>query len=177
MKKSLRKIIFFIAFITFTSCDVLDDLSQFSYNLENTISIAPISTVGNTLEIVSDNTATDITTTLDSYNTQESLVEQIYLRNCNLLVNSPTNGNFSFLDDISIYIQVSGLPDKKIAWSGTIPNERNLELITTEDDLKEYLFNDNYTLRIIATNDEVTTSTYEVTIHSSFDINAQFIGG
>lgn len=177
MKKSLHKIIFFIAFITFTSCDVLDDISQFSYSLENTVTIEPIATAGNTIEIISDNTPTNTTSTLDSYNTQENLVNQIYLSNCMIQVTNPNDGDFSFLSDINIYIQVSGLPDKRIAWSDTIPNERNLELITTEDDLKEYLFNDNYTLRIIATNDEVTTSTYEVTIHSSFDINAQFIGG
>ena len=177
MKKSLHIILFFAVLIPFTSCNSLDDISQFSYNLENTISIEPVSTTGSTVAITSETTPTNIATTLTNYNTQESLVDQIFLNNCILQINSPSDGNFSFLSDISIYIQVTGLPDKIIAWSATIPNENNLELITTEEDLKDYLFHDDYTLYIIAHNDEAITDTYEVIIQTNFDINAQFIGG
>ncbi len=176
MKKIVQIIILFTILSVTTSCDQLEDIIPFSHDLENTIIIEPISTVGNMLEITSEISATNITTTLNDYNTQENLVDQIYLKNCTLEINSPSDGDFSFLEAIAIYIQVEGLPAKKIAWSEAIPNTNGFELITTEEDIKDYLFQDNYSLYIAAQNDEITTSTYYITIRTNLEINAQFIG-
>ena len=173
-----KQFILFIALITvFYSCEDLDEITQFPLTVTTDV-IIPSTTIAGTpftLEIAS--TATNSNTVFSDNNTHSDLIDSIILQDCTLSITNPAIANFSFLQNIEVSLSATGLPKILIAWSNpTIPSTNTIKLSTTDEDLTAYLIQENYSISVTATTDEVIPTDYTIQITNSFEINAQLLG-
>ena len=70
------------------------------------------------------------------------------------------------------------LPEIKIAWNEEVAatGGEQLELVTTAEDLKEYIKKDSYTLRLKTVTDEFLSTDYEINIATTFFVDAKILG-
>lgn len=110
--------------------------------------------------------------------TRKDLIEKIILKNLDLTITSPSNGDFSFLKTISVYISGEGLPEIKVAWLDIVPSNagKNIVLSVSDADLQEYIKLDKFDLRLNTVTDEVIMSDYTIDVHSIFFVDAKILG-
>ena len=67
-----------------------------------------------------------------------------------LEITSPANGDFDFLNSIEIFMAAENQDEVKIAWKDNIPAEglAYLELETSSADLKDFIKEDRFTLKL-----------------------------
>jgi len=175
MKKILL-ISVFIAFI-FSGCKKIDKLTQFDMEYNSTVVIP--STLGTNLpyNIWTPEIESNSEEIFSINDTRKDLLEEVILKQMNLTLTSPTNANFNFLNDIEIYIKAEGLSEILVAWKYDIPDEslKTLDLNVAENDLKEYIKKDTFSLRVNTITDQLLTSDHEINIHTLFFVDAQII--
>ena len=106
------------------------------------------------------------------------MIEQIVLKGLSLTITEPADGDFSFLESISIYLSAEGLEEIEIAWLDQVPTGyvQSLQLETSNNDLQEYLKKDNFNLRLNTVTDEIITSDHHIDMHSEFFVDAKILG-
>ncbi len=159
-------------------CKKLDKLTQFDLTYHSEITIPAGIPVASPYNIPTPPITTNSSEEFENNNTHSDLIQEIKLKSLRLEITDPANGTFSFLNKVEIFISADGLAEKKIAWRNNIPDSvgGTLDLITTEDDLKEYLIQDTYKLKVRTTTDEILTRDYTVNITAVFRVNAEILG-
>lgn len=106
------------------------------------------------------------------------MIETIHLTQLNLKITAPDNSNFRFLRKIELFIVAEDLEEKRIAWKEDIPEdiEKFLSLHISNEDLKEYIKKEKFTLRVNTVTDEILTSDHHIDIQSSFFVDAKVLG-
>ena len=166
--------------ITFlaVSCQQLDRFTQFDLPYSTSFTIP--STLGITLpiNITSPPVTTNIEQVFSSNNANLDLVESVTLKELTLTLTSPANGDFSFLDRITLYIDADGLDEQEIATKDPVPSGVGTELTfdVSGVDLKEYIKADEFTLRIQATKNQPINGAHEVKADMVFNVDAQLLG-
>ncbi|GLB47715.1 hypothetical protein [Neptunitalea lumnitzerae] len=175
MKKIL---LLFAVVICITSCDVIDDLTQFNMDFEEEVVIPASSVVNLPFTINTPQMTTNSESTFEVNDTRKDLVEEIKLTKLTLTLTNPVDGNFNFLTDIEVFIAADGLADMKIAWKENIANDGTvfLELDTTNEDIKEYIKKDEFSLQLTTTTDELISSDHYITVNSTFFVDAKILG-
>jgi hypothetical protein len=164
--------------ILFGSCDQIDKLTQFKldYTTEATIP----GTAGLNIPIVLS--TPDRTTNSEQEfavnDTRKDLIEEIYLDEVTLTLKSPTGEDFSFLNDITIYINADGLPEKELATKDPVPTStgNTLTLDVSRVDAQEYIKKAAFSLRVEATVDEVIQQDHTFDIYTKFFVDAKILG-
>ncbi|MFC0877421.1 hypothetical protein ACE01N_12545 [Saccharicrinis sp. FJH2] len=164
--------------VTLAGCKELDKLTQFEMAYDETVTIPSATGVNLPFNIMSPDIETDYQSDFEVNDTRADLVETINLKSMKLTVNSPLNGDFSFFKSVSIYLVADGLPEIKIAWKENIPDTigSELELETTNEDIKSYIIKDKFSLKVNTVTDKLITSDYEINIHSVFGVDAKILG-
>jgi len=176
----MKKLLFTLSalVILLIGCDKIDELTQF--NLEYNQSLVIPSSTGVTLpfNIFTPDIESNSESTFSSNNTNKDLIEEITLTKMQLTLSSPKNGNFGFLKSIEIFISAEGIPEQRIAWKENIANDidKNLQLETTDRDLKEFIKKEKYKLRLNTVTDEVITSDHHIEVNSVFFVDAKILG-
>lgn len=118
---------------------------------------------------------TNSSTEFENNNTNADLVENVYLTKLSLTVNSPTSGEFSFLKSIEIWLVADGLEKKKISWRDNIPDNigKTIELTLTDNDLKEFVKKDKFSIEVKAVTDKFLASNYTIDVKSLFKVSAK----
>ncbi len=172
--------IFLLMFLTLTAtkCKKLDKLTQFDLTYHSEITIPAGIPVATPFNIPTPPITTNTSEEFENNNTHKDLIQEIKLKSLRLEITDPANGTFSFLNKVEIYISADGLPEKKIAWKENIPDSvgGTLDLETSNDDLKDYLIQDTYELKVRTTTDEILTRDYTVNITAVFRVNAEILG-
>ena len=162
-----------------TACKKLDKLTQFEMTYKTQTTIKASVPINVPFDIITPPITTNSSKEFENNDTRSDLVEEIYLTSMTLSVVSPENGSLNFLKDIEIFISADGLPEKKIAWKYNIPENigSTMELETANnEDLKEYIKKDKYSLRTKVTTDKILTQDYTIEITSKFWVNAKILG-
>ena len=159
-------------------CKKLDKLTQFDLTYHSEITIPASMPLGTPFNIPTPPITTNSSEEFENNNTHKDLIQEVTLKSLHLEITDPANGTFSFLNKVEIYISADGLPEKKIAWKENIPDSvgGTLDLDTTDDDLKDYLIQDTYELKVRTTTDEILTRDYTVNITAVFHVNAEILG-
>lgn len=159
-------------------CDELDKLTQFNMNYETTYTVPSTAGIDLPLNLSTPDIATDSESKYENNNTSKDLVEEIFLKGLDLTITSPDDGDFNFLKSVTIYINAEGLSEEKIAWKEDIPNDNsiNLSLETTDNDLKEFIKKDEFSLRVHTVTDEAIESDHDIKVESVFEVNAKVLG-
>lgn len=123
------------------------------------------------------NIETNADSVFESNDSRKKYIEEIILEELQLTITSPSNGDFSFLENIKIYITSEGIEESLIAWSDNITSEAKvINLTTTNADLQQYIKADRFSLKVSVETDEIITSEYTIYIHTDFFVNLTIFG-
>lgn len=166
------------ATLLFTSCEKVKELTQFSIETNTEITIPATAGINFPIEFQTPDVQTNSESTFENNDTRTDLIEEVRLDECNLSITSPSTGTFDFLKSVEIYISGDNLPEVLIAEKQDIQNGNGSEmsLDTTGEDLKEYLKNESYNLRVEVVTDQTIGSSYDINIESIFFVDAKILG-
>ena len=170
--------IFLCIVVVFSKCNQIDKLTQFDLKYDESIVIPSTTGVNLPFDLFTPDIETNSESSFAVNDTRKDLIEEITLSQMELVVTSPVDEDFSFLESVSIFISANGLDEVKIAWKDEISIETGNKLIldTSNQDLKEYINQDNFKLRINTVTDEILTSDYHIDIHNVFHVDANILG-
>lgn len=182
MKNNYLTLIFtaivFLTTLGYSGCKALKKLTQFNIDYNQSITIP--STIGINLpfNIFTPPIPTNSTSEFELHNTRANLVERIELRKLHLKLTSPTYSDFSFLNSVKVFISADGLPETQVAWKENIPNSvgKELDLETTNADLKEFLKKEKISLRVSTVTDKLIASEHHVDLTATFFVDARVLG-
>lgn len=179
MKKNLVLLLFagFSILCLIGGCKRIDKKTQFDIVYDETFVIPSSTGINLPFNIITPDIESNSATTFEVNDTRKDLVESIKLKKLTLTLSSPPNGDFSFLKSLSIFLSADGLEETKIAWIENISaDSKSLELEVSQDDLKEYIKKDKFTLRLNTEKDELVTSDHHIELHSVFFVDAKILG-
>ena len=164
-------------FVLMSSCTTLDELTQFDMNFALKVTIEPTLKINTPFTIPTPPVTTNSGVAFSSNNTSKDLVDEIKLSEVKLTVESPNDEDFSILKSVEVYISASGEEDTKIAWLENIPvNESVITLDLSDTDLKDFIFNDEFSLKVKTVTDEAFTESYKVRIDTKVHVDAHILG-
>jgi hypothetical protein len=177
MKHNFILILSFSTLLLF-SCKKIAEKTQFDMDFTQTITIQSSTGVNLPFNIMSPDIETNSESTFAINDTRKDLIEEILLNSLDLKLTSPPNGDFSFLESISIFLSAEGIGETKIAWMDEVPNSTSntLSLNITQSDLKEFIKKDEFELRVNTVTDEILTSNHTIDVLSSFHVDAEILG-
>lgn len=166
-----------VAFV-FAACEKIDKLTQFSLDYTTEATIPGTSGLNIPIIMNTPKTTTNAEQKFSINDTRKDMIEEIYLEEVILNLKSPSGEDFSFLEDVTIYINADGLPERELAWKRPVPNNTGsvLTLDVSKTDAQEYIKKDEFTLRVEATTDEVIQQDHTFEIYTKFFVDAKILG-
>ena len=176
----IKKIAFFllIFIVSFVSCDKLDELTKFDMEYNQRVTIPSSTGIDLPFDVYTPETETNSESKFEVNDTRKDLIEEIKLTELELVIISPTDADFSFLNSIEVFISAEGLDEVKIASQPEVPENagKTLNLETMDIDLKEYIKKDEFSLRLNTVTDELISSDHELQVNSTFFVDAKILG-
>lgn len=164
--------------LSFTSCKKVDDLTQFNISYDETFVIPSTLGVNLPFNVMSPDIESNASGEFESNNTRKDLVEEIRLTEMEIQLNSPATGDLGFLKSIEIFISAQGLPEISLAAASNIPNNigKTLMLEVSNENFKDYIAGDKFSLRLNTVTDEIITTDHELVMHAEFFVDAKVLG-
>ena len=95
----LKKSIFTLCLITmFISCDKLDELTKFNIEYSQMVTIPSSTGIDFPFDVYTPETETNSESKFEVNDTRKDLIEEIKLTELELVITSPDNADFSFLN-------------------------------------------------------------------------------
>jgi len=166
-----------ILFLTI-SCDKIDELTKFNLNYKSSVVIPASTGIDLPFDVFTPEMETDSESQFEVNDTRKDLIEEIKLTELNLVITSPDNADFSFLNSIEVYIAADGLEEIKIAEKEEVDENagNTLDVDVFDVDLKEYIKKDNFNLRLKTVTDEVISTDHQIEVNSTFFVDAKILG-
>ena len=176
MKKHV--ILFSFILLSVLGCKLLDKLTQFNIEFDETIVIPSTTPANLPIDILTPDLETNSESVFANNDTRKDLIEEIRLTTLTLTISSPANADFSFLKSVSVFISAENLPEERIAWKDLVPDDAGatISLDLADLDLKEYIKKDKFKLRLSTQTDEILTSDHQIEVHSVFFVDAKILG-
>lgn len=160
-----------------TACDKLDDLTKFDLEYKSKIVIPASAGIDLPFDVLTPDMETDSESQFEVNDTRKDLIEEIKLTELQMVITSPTEADFSFLNSIEVYISAEGLDEIKIAEEEVDENAGSiLDVDVLDVDLKEYIKKDEFNLRLNTVTDEAIGSDHEIDVNSTFFVDAKVLG-
>lgn len=130
------------------------------------------------INLLTPEVETNSESTFELNDTRKDLIEEIRLTSLILTLNAPNNADFSFLESISVYMNAQDLPEVEIAWEDNVPENagNQISLNVSNEDFKDYIKKDEFSLRVNTITDEILTSDHQIDIATSYFIDAKILG-
>lgn len=167
-----------ILLISMVSCNKLDKLTQFNIDYKETVTVPGNTIISLPFDLDDQELETNSSTSFENNNSNKDLVEKATLTKMQLDHKSPSSGDLSFIESISIFLEADGLPEIKIAWKDVVPENvgKTLDLDLTDADLKDYVKKDDLRIRINSVIDETLSQDQVIDINTSIFIDAKILG-
>lgn len=173
MRKYLSLI--FCAVILSSCLKQFEDLATFE--LEYTTQATVRSTVGINLpfDVNTPPVETNSQARFENNNTRSNLVESVNLKSLIIELTSPQGADFSFLEDITFYIDADGQNEIQIAIKDPIPTDQGntISLDVSNENLRDYITKNAFDLRIKVTIDEAILQDHSFEVVTVFDVKAK----
>ena len=178
MRTIALSLLAFFTLISFSCEDELDRLTKFTITSKSTFTLPATTVVDIPLAIGTPEVPVNNEQEFDNNNSRTDLIESAKLTSLVLNITSPDDGNFDFLNEIEIIIDAEGLDEQVIASRTEIPEDQStsIELNVKETELRPYLQNDSYSLRVRAKVDKTINSEYKIESTSRIFIDAEILG-
>ncbi len=177
MKKIIGTI-FILSLLYISSCKKIDKYTQFDIPYNTEVSIPPTLGINLPFNIFTPDIETNSESSFEINDTRKDLIEEVKLTSIKMNVKSPSDGDFSFLKSIIIYLSADGLPEIEIARSDNIPSDvgNELNLDPTNIDFQEYIKKDQIKLRVNTVTDQLLMTEYTLGIECIFHVDAKILG-
>ena len=170
MKKYL---VFFLTMFVLFSCK--KKLTQFYIDYNSTVTIS--STFGQLVpfSLNTPSVTTDSEQKFELNNTSADRVRSVFLNDLVLTITSPSNEDFSFLEELEIFISSPLHTEHKVASKLSVSNSVGAQIVCdTEDlDLQNYIKDDSFTLRLRTTTDETIPQDVDIDVYTRFLVDAK----
>ncbi|MEX0981447.1 MAG: hypothetical protein WD577_06395 [Bacteroidales bacterium] len=176
MKKYL--LIILLPHIFLLGCKRLAEFTRFDLKYDESIVIPATLGVNLPFNMFTPKIESDSESEFAVNDTRKDLIEEINLTTLELTITSPSNGDFSFLESIIIFLEADSLPEIEIASREDIPNDTGnfLEMNTSDMDLQDYIKKDNFRLRVNTVTKKMIGSDHHIAIHAVFFVDAKVLG-
>lgn len=179
-KKSLWSLLLMSMMILgFASCELFDRATkvEFDMSFSSEVEIPSSSGLNLPFNLFTPAIETNSESTFGINNTNKELVETVNLTSMNLTITSPNDQRFDFLDEITIYIEADGLDEIQIAYAENIPENigNELELTVTGNNLRDYIVEEEFTLRVKTVTDQTINEDIEIDVDSEFHVTADVL--
>ncbi len=172
----LKYFLAFIFLLLHFNCKKIEELTQFHMPYDETFVVKSNTAIGLPFNIISPEIESNSEHTFSVNDTRKDLVKEIILEKLELSVTNPPNKNFSFLKSAAIYLSANELSEIKVAWIDEVPeNAQTIKMQTTDDNLKDYIIKEHFTLRLNTVTREVITSDHHIHAHALFFVNAKLL--
>ena len=174
-----KKYISFICLLVlFTACDKIDELTKFDMEYSQRATIPSSTGINLPFDVFTPEMETNSESTFAVNDTRKDLIEEIKLTDLELVMISPEEADFSFLNYIEVYISADGLEEILIANLDEVPEDAGnvITLDTSDTDLKEYIKKDEFSLRLNTVTDELMSTDHELEVNSTFFVDAKILG-
>ncbi|SFR53501.1 hypothetical protein [Maribacter stanieri] len=174
-----KKYISFICLLVlFTACDKIDELTKFDMEYSQRATIPSSTGINLPFDVFTPEMETNSESTFAVNDTRKDLIEEIKLTDLELVIISPEEADFSFLNSIEMYISADGLEEILIANLDEVPEDAGnvITLDTSDTDLKEYIKKDEFSLRLNTVTDELMSTDHELEVNSTFFVDAKILG-
>ncbi|MGB2761090.1 hypothetical protein [Maribacter stanieri] len=174
-----KKYISFICLLVlFTACDKIDELTKFDMEYSQRATIPSSTGINLPFDVFTPEMETNSESTFAVNDTRKDLIEEIKLTDLELVMISPEEADFSFLNSIEVYISADGLEEILIANLDEVPEDAGnvITLDTSDTDLKEYIKKDEFSLRLNTVTDELMSTDHELEVNSTFFVDAKILG-
>ena len=174
-----KKYISFICLLVlFTACDKIDELTKFDMEYSQRATIPSSTGINLPFDVFTPEMETNSESTFAVNDTRKDLIEEIKLTDLELVMISPEEADFSFLNSIEVFISADGLEEILIANLDEVPEDAGnvITLDTSDTDLKEYIKKDEFSLRLNTVTDELMSTDHELEVNSTFFVDAKILG-
>lgn len=160
--------------ISIVSCKKDNGLVDFKLKYDTAFSFNPGTPISLPFEVLTPPVTTNSQAELEGRNSELKLINYVKLEKLVMNIVNPQGKTFSFLKDINIYISADGMDDKLIASKVNIEDNIGgvLELSTTGENLKDYIKQPEFGIKVKATTDETITQTIDINIRTEYAVNA-----
>lgn len=127
------------------------------------------------IDIVTPETTTNTEGTYSNNDTEAKLVDEVTMTRLDLVINSPQNASFDFLRSIEVYLSSSSEPEVLVASKYDIPQSglRSLELDTRGENLKAYLQENAFKIRVKTNMRQAVAYDISMTANETFHVKAK----
>jgi len=164
-----------LLFITSPGCNQFESFTNFTIKYEQDVHVKSSTGINLPFNIATPQTETNAESEFESNDTEKKYVKSITLDSLILTLYDPPGEDFSFLEEIVIYINADGLDEKEIAWKRPVPQSASstLELDVTDADLQAYIKKEKFSLRLKVVTDEIIRRDHYFKIRSAYGVSAQ----
>ena len=168
-------IIVVVCLIGSTSCNQFENFTNFTLKYEQDVKIESSTGINLPFNIATPQTETNAESEFESNDTEKKYIKTISLDSLVLTLFDPPGEDFSFLEEISIFINADGLEEQRIAWKSPVPSTTSSVLVLdcTDEDLQAYIKKDKFSLRIKVVTDELITRDHYFKIRSAYSVSAK----
>lgn len=178
----MKRTLFLIPILLFilNGCEKLSKLTQITVPYSSQITV-PAST--NLITVPYPFSTPPITTntetTMKNNGFTMSLIQKVSLKKIDIVLNSPSDGNLDYLNEIKIYIEADGLQKTLIAQKN-VPSSpsglTNLSLDCVDTDLKDFFKKDSFKITTEITTDKIIVKDQKIDINCNFMIDVNVLG-
>ncbi|MEX0986874.1 MAG: hypothetical protein WD052_05300 [Bacteroidales bacterium] len=167
-----------ISMMFLISCERVSEFTKFNLVYDESVVIPSSAGVNLPFNLFTPDIESNAESQFAINDTRKDMIEEITLTTLNMTITSPSNGTFSFLKEMAIFLVADSLPEIEIASKYDIPNSTGnvLELETTGEDIQEYIKKDQFSLRLHTVTDEMLSTEYHLDIHAVFYVDAKILG-
>lgn len=179
MRAFVKPIIFSLLVLGVAGCKLIDELRTFDipYSVNFTI---PSSTILNLpINLPTAPVTTDTEQRFQDEGIESAWVESVKLTSLKITITAPENEDFSFLQNISMYMNTNGQPEILIADKIPVPENsgNSLQLDVKDVDLYPYISQSDFSLRTSVTTDETMTQDIDFKADMVIEVKATIPGG
>lgn len=167
-----------IGLFALSGCKFIDELRTFELNYAVDFTIPSTTIINLPLDIPTPATTTNSEQRFDDEGVESDWIDSIKLTNVSIRITAPQGTDFSFLEDIALFMNTTNQPEVLIAQLNPVPESAGnmIELDVTGADLYPYISQDSFTLRTQVTTDESMTQNIECTADLVIEVKATIPG-
>lgn len=174
-----KKIAFVLsAVILFVSCEKIKDLTKFDIEYNQEVTIPSTTGISLPFDIFTPEVETNSESQFAINDTRKDLIEEITIKELELVIKSPDNADWSFLNSIEVFISAEDLEEVRIANIAEVSEDvgNTIVLDVSDEDLKEYIKKEEFSLRLKTVTDEAISQDHTIDVNSIFSVDAKILG-
>jgi hypothetical protein len=143
---------------------------------EENVVLKSTSNIGLPIKLVTPDIKTNSSQTFESNDTRKDLVSDINLTELKIKILKPSGATFDFLKSIEVFISAPNKNETSVAILNPIGDGLyELNMQTTDVNLKDYIAEESFTIRIETVMDEVISQDHELVIYSKYKVKAKLL--